>query len=143
MIEQHCKVRTLIGGDVEGNILILEEPISFWGGVDTQSGNIIDCNHPQCGDCIRDTLLVLPGTRGSTASPGALLEMLAADIGPKGFILTAEDSVCLVAASMCTALGRRSPSVVEIPQTQIPTWQNGELWRIENHQLFLLATTTR
>ncbi len=135
MSEQSYRVERIIGDEFEGELLILEEPISFWGGVDPQTGNIVDQNHPQCGHCIRCKLLVLPGTRGSTASPGALLEMISAGVGPKGFILTAEDSVCLVAASMCTALGHPAPPVVAIPASLAPQWHSGEHWRMSNHRL--------
>lgn len=104
----------LIEGSAEGALLVLEEPISFWGGVDVCSGKIVDHNHPQMGESIAGKVLVLPGTRGSTASPGALLEALAAGVGPAAIILTEPDNVCLVAASMCSAIGANEIPVLRM-----------------------------
>ncbi len=33
----------------EGEALVLDAPISFWGGVDAGTGRIADVRHPQCG----------------------------------------------------------------------------------------------
>ncbi len=41
--------QTLIEGDAEGDVLVLDEPLSFWGGVHEESGIISDIHHPQHG----------------------------------------------------------------------------------------------
>jgi predicted aconitase with swiveling domain len=87
----------LLPGDAEGDLLWLDEPISFWGGIDPATGNIVDVHHPQLGACIRDRVIALPGTRGSTAGPGALLEAILAGNGPRAIILTMPDTACVVA----------------------------------------------
>lgn len=117
--------KMLIGGQVSAPVLRLEEAISFWGGVDCQSGQIIDKNHPQCGANIAGKILILPGTRGSTASPGALLEALVAGVGPRGFVLTAADNVCLVAASMCSLLGQVSPPLLDMTGLDLSAFHTG------------------
>ena len=132
MTKSQFSGRALIRGSASGKILWLDEPISFWGGINPQTGIIIDANHPQCGQCIAGTLLVLPGTRGSTASPGALLENLAAGAGPVAFILTAPDNVCLVAASMCPAIGIASPLVIDLSQQDIPRLTSGDHWTVRD-----------
>lgn len=118
--------QVLIDGDIQGPLLVLDEPISFWGGVDVSSGRIVDRNHPQCGESIAAKVLVLPGTRGSTASPGALLEALAAGTGPCAVLLTRPDNVCLVAASMCSAIGLQEMPVFCIAETQALGSLNGK-----------------
>lgn len=95
----------LVPGEAEGELLCLAEPISFWGGVDPATGTILDAHHPQRDTCIRDRILVLPGTRGSTAGPGALLEAIAAGNGPRGVLLTEPDLVCVIAVTASKALG--------------------------------------
>ena len=40
---------TLCAGDGVGDILWLDEPLSFWGGTDFASGVITDVHHPQQG----------------------------------------------------------------------------------------------
>jgi predicted aconitase with swiveling domain len=84
--------------------LELTEPLSFWGGFDPQSGTITDPAHPQCGEKITGRVLVLERTRGSTSSPGALLESLRLGTGPAGFILQEADTVVLVATHLAAIL---------------------------------------
>ena len=44
-----------------GEALVLSAPISFWGGVDPQSGRIVDVRHPQCGESVCGTRAVRSG----------------------------------------------------------------------------------
>ena len=39
----------LLSGAAEGDVLRLERPLSFWGGVDPNSGDITDHRMPQFG----------------------------------------------------------------------------------------------
>ena len=41
--------RWLHGESISGQILRLDEPLSFWGGLDPSTGEIIDQAHPQAG----------------------------------------------------------------------------------------------
>ncbi|HMQ53850.1 MAG TPA: DUF126 domain-containing protein, partial [Anaerolineae bacterium] len=39
----------LIPGQAQGRALVTGEPLSFWGGYDYQTGEIIDRRHPLSG----------------------------------------------------------------------------------------------
>ena len=41
--------KVLLEGDVKAEALVSQEPLSFWGGVDPASGEIIDIHHDLCG----------------------------------------------------------------------------------------------
>ena len=84
----------------EAQVVRLSEPLSFWGGIDPATGQIIDRQHPQRGRSIRGACLLMPGLRGSTAAPGALLECVAAGTGPVAIISAQRDAM----AGMLTAL---------------------------------------
>lgn len=92
--------------------LELTEPLSFWGGFDPRSGIITDPAHPQCGEKVTGRILVLQRSRGSTSSPGALLESLRLGTGPSGFILQEPDTVVLAATYLAATLYG-----IEIPVT--------------------------
>jgi predicted aconitase with swiveling domain len=89
---------------MRGERLELTEPLSFWGGFDPQSGTITDPAHPQCGENVTGRILVLHRSRGSTNSPGALLESLRLGTGPSGFVLREPDTVVLVATQLAAVL---------------------------------------
>ncbi len=94
----------LLGGECRAETLVLEEPLSFWGGLDPKSGRIVDEHHPQCGECVAGRILVMPGTRGSTSSPGALVDALQLGNGPAAVILPQPDVTILVAAMIAGEL---------------------------------------
>ena len=53
---------------VRGVALVLEAPLSLWGGLDPATGLIVDARHPQRGVSVTGTVLVMPAVRGSSSS---------------------------------------------------------------------------
>ena len=50
-------------GQCRARALVLDEPLSFWGGFDPVRGVIVDRHHPQRGACLASKILVMPGSR--------------------------------------------------------------------------------
>jgi predicted aconitase with swiveling domain len=110
--------RVLIAGCAGGEVLASDTPLSLWGGLDVETGRIIDCHHPLEGQLIRDRVLVLPGGRGSSAASAMLLEALVAGTGPKALLLGGRDEVLTIGAVVAEALFGIAIPVVELdPET--------------------------
>jgi len=60
------KGRTIVGGQAEGIALVTREAISFFGGVDPQTGVIIERGHELEACKISGKVLVFPRGKGST-----------------------------------------------------------------------------
>jgi predicted aconitase with swiveling domain len=94
----------LVAGRAAGRPLVLDEPLSFWGGVDAVTGTIIDTHHPQVGASIVARILVLPGGRGSSSSSTVLAEAIRNGVGPAAILLASRDPIiavgCLVAREL-------------------------------------------
>tara|TARA_R110000868_G_scaffold13892_1_gene64580 strand:+ start:18794 stop:19168 length:375 start_codon:yes stop_codon:yes gene_type:complete len=95
----------------EGLVLILVEPISFWGGVCSETGAVIDTFHPQFGASLAGRIVYMPVSKGSTAGPGALLELIYAGLAPAAIITPEPDLAVLTAACMAQALGVPVPAI--------------------------------
>ena len=65
-----------------GHFVYCDEAVSFWGGVDPNSGIIIDKQHPQYGQSLAGKICFFTQLKGSTAAPGILLEWLCSDAAP-------------------------------------------------------------
>ncbi|HEX6130994.1 MAG TPA: DUF126 domain-containing protein, partial [Actinomycetota bacterium] len=50
--------RALVAGEAEGPVLALDEPLSFWGGLDAATGKVVDPHHPQRGRAAAGAVLV-------------------------------------------------------------------------------------
>ena len=69
----------------------LTAPLSIWSGLDPDTGAIIDRRHPQFGQSMAGRTVILPGTRGSTSSPGVLIEAIRRGHGPAAIRLEKPD----------------------------------------------------
>ena len=110
-------------GPVEGPVLALIAPLSFWGGVDPATGRIIQVRHPQCGRSIAGTVLALPGTIGSSSSSAVLLELIRLDIAPAALLLAAPDAILLIGCVVGREMGWKPPPAFrldEAGQAQLP-----------------------
>jgi predicted aconitase with swiveling domain len=120
--------RTLVPGVGEGEVLVLEAPLSFWGGVDPATGDVIDVHHPQRGACVRGTVLVLPSGRGSSSSSSVLAEAIRAGTGPAALVLLEPDPIIALGAIVARELyGTAVPVVVVEP----PSFVTGAHVRVE------------
>lgn len=101
---------------VADRILELSEPLSFWGGLDPSSGEIIDVHHPQRGENVKGVVLHMPGGRGSSSSPSVLAEALRLGNGPKAIVLQEADPIVWLGAFVAELLyGIRCPVTVADP----------------------------
>lgn len=91
-----------MSGDVPELRLI--EPLSFWGGIDPETGRIIDANHPQVGESIAGKILRMPHSRGSSSSPSVLAEALRLGTGPVAIVLEEPDPMVVLGALIARLL---------------------------------------
>lgn len=104
--------RVLADGIAAGLALRLDEPLSFWGGVDPGSGRIIDVRHPQLGTSVQGRVLVMPSVRGSSSSSSVLAETVRAGSAPAAILLGEPDLILAVGAAVAEELyGVRVPIV--------------------------------
>ncbi|NNE96801.1 MAG: DUF126 domain-containing protein [Acidimicrobiales bacterium] len=94
----------LIPGPIDGasEFVRLDEPLSFWGGFDAATGTIIDRSHPQHGQSLAGKLVAMPGSKGSSGTPGVLGEAIRRGTGPSALIITKAD-INLVAGALTAA----------------------------------------
>jgi predicted aconitase with swiveling domain len=103
----------LTPGQARGMTLVLDEPISFWGGIDENTGRVIDTRHPQSGASVAGMILVLPCGRGSSSSSSVLAECLRNGVGPAAIVLAEPDPILALGALVAGELyGTAIPVVV-------------------------------
>lgn len=108
-----AEARTLVPGDASGPALVLDEPLSFWGGVDPTTGEIVDARHPQRGANVAGRILVMPSGRGSSSSSSVLAEAIRAGTAPAAIVLAEPDPILALGAIVARELyGRSIPVVV-------------------------------
>lgn len=95
---------TLVPGRAAGGAFVLREPLSFWGGLDSASGRIIDRWHPQHGATVAGRILVMEAGRGSSSGSSVLAEAIRRGTGPAGLVLRTRDAIVTVGAMVAGEL---------------------------------------
>jgi predicted aconitase with swiveling domain len=96
--------QVVIAGTACGRVLHSDEPLSFWGGYDYHSGEIIDRRHPLCGEFAAGCILCLPSARGSSTTTAVLLEALKAGTAPAAIVTTGVDTFFALASIVADEL---------------------------------------
>lgn len=83
--------KVIIPGEAQGKALVGNEPLSFWGGYDWKTGEIIDRRHVLSGAIAKGRILAIPFTRGSSTTTAVLLEAIRAKTAPAAILTTDTD----------------------------------------------------
>jgi len=102
-----------LAGSASGPGLVLSQELSFWGGVDVDTGVVIDRSHPDFGTSLAGAILVMPGGRGSSSSSSVLAEAIRKGTAPAGILIERPDPILAIGAIVADFLyGIRMPLVV-------------------------------
>ena len=94
----------IVPAEVEGPVLVCSEGLSFWGGVDPESGKVIDTHHGQHGQSLAGRVVLMPTSRGSCSGSGVLLALALNGCAPAALVFLEDEDVltlgALIAARM-------------------------------------------
>jgi predicted aconitase with swiveling domain len=96
--------KVLVDGDATGETVVLDAPLSFWGGYDPVEGVIVDHSHPQRGLSLAGKIVVMPHGRGSSSSSAVLAEALRIGTGPAAIVLHEADQIVVTGALVAKLL---------------------------------------
>ena len=92
------KGRTIYKGKAEGEALVTNQPISFYGGVDPDTGTVIEKDHELKGQSVKGKILVFPTGKGSTVGSYTLYRMKKDGTAPAGIVNKECETVVAVGA---------------------------------------------
>jgi predicted aconitase with swiveling domain len=110
------KGRIISRGTVQEEALVTAQPISFYGGVDPNTGEIIEKGHELQGKSVKGKILVFPTGKGSTVGSYTLYRMKKNGVAPAGMINRECETVVAVGAIISEI-----PCVDKIDISQIKT----------------------
>lgn len=116
------KGRAVVAGLCEGQALVSLQPISFLGGIDPNSGVIIEKDHDLKGRRVKDRVLCFPYGHGSTVGSYVLYSLTKRGLGPKAIVNQVADPVVVVGAIIADI-----PMVDKIDIQQIKTGDKVEV----------------
>ena len=118
--------RPIIPGHTQGEALVSNEPLSFWGGYDYHTGKIIDQRHPLAGEKAAGRILAVPFTRGSSTTTAVLLEAVKAGTAPAAIITTTPDSFFALASIVADEMYAKPIPLVVLGEAHFSQLQTGQ-----------------
>lgn len=118
------KGRIISKGKTQEEALVTSQPISFYGGVDPNTGEVLEKGHELQGQSVKGKILVFPTGKGSTVGSYTLYRLKKNGVAPAGIINMECETVVAVGAIISEI-----PCVDKIDISKIKT---GDLISIEN-----------
>ncbi len=111
--------KPVIPGRSRGEVLLSDEPLSFWGGYAYETGAIIDQRHPLYGSCAAGKILVIPFARGSSSTTAVLLEALRRGTAPSAILTTGTDPFLALASIVGQEMYSKSIPVISLRESDL------------------------
>ncbi len=128
--------RALVPGTAQASALTCVEPLSFWGGYDQLTGEIIDRRHPLSGENSAGKILVLPASRGSSTTAAVLLEAVRQKKAPAVIITLGTDRFLTLAAIVAEEMYGRTVGIVSVDATGFAALVGAREIKVENDGTF-------
>ena len=97
--------RTIFPGEASGTALVSRMAISFYGGVDPETGIIVETGHDLAGESIAGKVLVFPTGKGSTVGSYVLYRLKKNGHAPLAVVTAACETItavgCIIAEIPC------------------------------------------
>ncbi len=124
------KGRIIYKGKAEGEALTTAQPVSFYGGVDPDTGVVIEKGHELQGVSVNGKILVFPQGKGSTVGSYTLYRLKKNGVAPAGMINRECETIIAVGAIISEI-----PCIDKVDINQIKT---GDKVQIENDTVTIL-----
>ena len=123
--------RVLVAGEAIGDALVTHDALSFWGGYDFQTGEIIDKHHPLAGICAAGRILAVPFSKGSSTTTAVPLEAVRAGTAPAAIVTTGPDAFFALASIVADVMYGKPFPVIALDAPDFALLRTGEHLRID------------
>jgi predicted aconitase/predicted aconitase with swiveling domain len=124
--------RCLVPGSAQAPALHADEGLSFWGGVDAFTGEVIDRHHPLSGQVIAGKVLAIPSGRGSCTGSSVLLELILNGHAPAALVFAEAEEILTLGVLVAQMLFGHSLPVVWVGHEAFAKLRNARFLRIDN-----------
>ncbi len=117
--------RAVVAGSAEGIALVAKQPLSFWGGLNPDSGEIIDRRHDRSGEVVSGKVFVFPQGKGSSSSSAILLESAKTGSAPLAIINCRVDPILALGAILADELYHYTIPYVVVSEEDLASIADG------------------
>ena len=97
--------RKIYKGIAEGEAIVTKDAISFYGGVDPDTGRVVEVGHELEGQSVTGKVLVFPTGKGSTVGSYTMYRMMKSNTAPAAIVNEQIDTIiavgCIISEIPC------------------------------------------
>jgi predicted aconitase with swiveling domain len=123
--------RAIVAGSASGEALVTTDALSFWGGYDFKTGEIIDRHHPLAGVRAAGRILAVPFSKGSSTTTAVLLEAVRAGTAPAAILTTGVDAFFALASIVAGEMYGKSFPVIALEAADFARLKTGDRLSID------------
>ncbi|WP_397449345.1 aconitase X [Pseudomonas sp. NA-150] len=128
--------RCLVSGSAQGELLYANVGLSFWGGVDPFSGEVIDRHHPLSGAILAHRVLAIPSGRGSCTGSSVLLELILNGHAPAALVFEQVEDILTLGVIIAEQMFHQSIPVLCVGRDGFAALRDVSHVRIEGDRLY-------
>ncbi|RLJ59940.1 putative aconitase subunit 1 [Litoreibacter meonggei] len=125
----------LVQNDTKGEVLACQEGLSFWGGVDPDTGVVIDAHHPNHGASLAGRIVLMPTSRGSCSGSGVLLQLARNGTAPAALVFHEAEDILTLGAMIAALLFDSPVAVLRVAPTVYDALSKVSVAEIRNNTL--------
>ncbi len=127
--------RCLVAGQAQGELLYADVGLSFWGGVEPFTGEVIDRHHPLSGQIISGRVLAIPSGRGSCTGSSVLLELILNGHAPAALVFERIEDILTLGVLIAEQMFGHSIPVISLGASGFAALKTVPYARIEGDTL--------
>ncbi|HEX5779507.1 MAG TPA: DUF126 domain-containing protein [Xanthobacteraceae bacterium] len=120
------KGRKVVGGVAEGEAITTHDTVSGWGGIDSNTGTIIERRHELVGQSFKDKVLVFPGAKGSSGYSHFFHLARVAGAAPKAMLFSK-----MTTKAALGAVVTRVPSMSDFDRDPLEVIETGDWVKVD------------
>ena len=118
--------KAIVPGSARGKAIVSTRSISFWGGLNPRTGEIIDHRHDRSGTIISGEIFVFPQGKGSSTGSAVLMESIKAGTAPAAIINTKVDPVLALGAIVADEMYHKTVPVIVLSREDFDSINEGD-----------------
>lgn len=134
-LEANHRAVAFVQTNAKGRVLTCQQGLSFWGGVDPDTGTIIDVHHPNHGASLAGRIVLMPTSRGSCSGSGVLLQLARNGKAPAALVFREEEDILTLGALIAARLFDRPVSVLRLSASIYEALSHAETAEVEHDWL--------
>jgi predicted aconitase with swiveling domain len=130
-MERILRGKAVVPGRAQGTAIVSSQPLSLWGGLNPETGEIVDRRHDRSGAILTGKVFVFPTGKGSSTSSTILMEAVRAGTAPAAIINVVPDPMAALGAIVADELYDRVVPIVALSEEDFDAIREGDELSVE------------